>query len=87
MNTSFNKITRGYILILLIMFCCAISAEENDDQYLLSVQSYEVLTAARELMEKTEYVAAESKLHNLLNTGINNYEIIGSKSKCQCSNH
>lgn len=65
---------RTVISLFLVLFCYVTVAQENDDQYLLSSKSYDVLTEARELMDSKEYSAAESKLNNLLNSGIGDYE-------------
>lgn len=61
-------------MLIIVILGFSASAEETDDKYLLSSESYKILTEARELMNKEEYTAAESRLNRLLNSDINNYE-------------
>ena len=69
-----NRIFIVLIAVIFILIGSAVYAAEKEDKYLLSGKSYEVLTDARELMEKKEFTTAESRLNKLLNSDISNYE-------------
>ena len=69
-----NKIINIFIYTVMIILSFSATAEEKQDQYLLSSESYKILTDVRELMDKKEYTTAESKLNNLLDRDIDNYE-------------
>jgi tetratricopeptide (TPR) repeat protein len=62
----FNNITTGFPLIILLLYCNVTALPAQEDQYLLSSEVYEVISAAREHMDKNEYAQAESKLTGLL---------------------
>ena len=71
---SFKNILPGFFFIATLFACiCPVTAEQ-EDQYLLSNNAYEAISAARELMDKNEYTQAESKLTGLLSTNISQYE-------------
>ncbi len=67
---------RNYIFLLIaaLHVCMSTGVAAQDDQYLLSSSVYEVITEAREHMDKNEYTRAESKLTILLGTSITPYE-------------
>ncbi len=71
---SFKNIISGFffIAVLLVRICPATA--EQEDQYLLSNNVYETISAVRELLDKNEYTQAESKLTGLLSTNISQYE-------------
>ena len=74
MQVILKKIIRITVLMILVMTSLFVFAEGQDEKYLLSSESYTVLTEARELMDKKEYTAAETRLNNLLNTNQPDYD-------------
>ena len=62
------------ILITALLACNSASVVAQEDQYLLSSSTYEIITAARENMDRSEYTQAESKLIGLLSKEIAQYE-------------
>jgi len=70
----FNHTTSGYLLIISLLYCSFAVIAEQNDQYLLSSNVYDVVTAARDHMDKNEYTQAESKLTGLLGKDITPYE-------------
>lgn len=71
---SFKNTIPGFFFIAALLVCICPATAEQEDQYLLSNNVYEAISAARELMDKNEYTQAESKLTGLLSTNISQYE-------------
>jgi len=71
----FNNLISVFYCTAVLLFCISPATAEQEDQYLLSNNVYEVVSDSRELMDQNEFNQAESKLKELLSMDISPYEM------------